>query len=96
MGGRRKFSASLGGPSVTVNMKGQKRRSLIYSPRHAVAASTSQASIDGVGTSAASRTRPLSAHQEDLRTLVMRLSTQVEQLSQVVAARESNKDTEGD
>jgi hypothetical protein len=96
MGRRGRLSkSSLGGPATT--SKAQNRRSLIYSPRHAVAASISQVSLDGVGTFAASRTaRPLSGHQEDLRTLVMKLSSQVEQLTQIVTARDSNQGTEGD
>jgi hypothetical protein len=78
--------SSLGGP---LSGSAKKQQGRIYTPR-AVAASLSQASLDGVGNAApglSSRpmARPLSMGQDDVRTMLMKLTSQVEHLATIVA-----------
>lgn len=78
--------SSLGGPS---SRSAKKQQGRVSTPR-AVAASLSQASLEGAGNAATGlpsrpMARPLSMGQDDVRTMLMKLTSQVEHLTAVVA-----------
>jgi hypothetical protein len=96
-GGRRdRSTASLGGPASAPTKKQQGRT---YTPRIA-AASLSQASMEGVGNFApgfSSRppTRPLSIGQDDVKTMLLKLTSQMEHLTDLVAEQQQGQASAG-
>ena len=92
-GGRRDHSASsLGGPS---SASANKQAGRIYTPR-IVAASLSQASLDGVGNfapglSSRPTTRPLSVGQEDVKSMLLKLTSQLQHLTDLVADQQQQQ-----